>query len=179
MVRDPLAAKDLTPIEERLTGHLIRTSPVGRVAEAGVWGISAFENDDAFDWLLNELASANDRSLRRPMEEVVAASASDLNSERRALVCAEVVAASLGRPGRTLPPEVMDWVDSRPAPFPVETVATAHRVVVEVARNSATKELWRRSKRVEEWSAAMAALARRLNAPPPSPASPGKRLPTA
>lgn len=132
----------------------------------GAWGFRCFENDDALDWVSNDLAGAEDFS---PVIEALQTVAEmdeeeylEMPQAGAALAAAEVVAAGLGRPAPDLPPEVMEWIEAHPAEDVCSPVALALTVVGRVARNSEMQGNWLQPHGEEKWQAVLADLKRRL-----------------
>jgi Domain of unknown function (DUF4259) len=78
----------------------------------GTWGHSAFENDDALDWIA-ELEVAKDTSiLMAAFEAVLKADEDYIEIPEASIIisAAEVVAALLGQADPSLPQEVQAWV---------------------------------------------------------------------
>ncbi len=132
----------------------------------GAWGVFAFDNDDANEWLdglgpdLVAVESAFD-AVEVTDDYVEAPQAS------AALAACEVLARLSGRGGYSNPftGAVDQWVADHPQPVPppllARAVATLDRVV---ADDSELAELWAESPRAAEWAAAVADLRRRLAA---------------
>jgi hypothetical protein len=78
----------------------------------GAWGHSAFENDDALDWVA-ELEAAEDTSILMTVFEAVLEADEDYIEIPEAsitIAAAEVVTALLGQADPSLPQEVQAWV---------------------------------------------------------------------
>ena len=74
----------------------------------GAWGIGAFENDDAADWVA-ELETADNADVLRRALSLEVGGYVELPAGAIAVAAAEVVASGLGRPGSGLPSEVVAW----------------------------------------------------------------------
>jgi uncharacterized protein DUF4259 len=132
----------------------------------GGWGYGCFENDDALDWVSNDLEGSDDYSVVFDALQHVA----DLDEEEylempeagAALAAAEVLVAALGSPSSNLPPDVADWVQSHPLDDPKEFVPIALKAVERVGRNSEFQGNWSAPDGEAEWQAVLADLKRRL-----------------
>ena len=118
----------------------------------GAWGVGAFENDDASDWIY-QLEEAGDFGLVR--DTLVAAADPDGYLEAptcsMALAAAEVVAALAGRAAPDLPEEVRAWVRAHRAAVPGDLSALSVRALDQVAADSELKELWAESEEHGVW----------------------------
>lgn len=134
-------------------------------AFAGAWGVGAFDNDAASDWVA-ELEESRDASALAtalggvdPAARLVDASACSV-----ALAAAEVVAAGQGRPGKALPPEAAAWL-KRLHPRVDAALAQRARTAVTFCRDNARSELrqlWSESRDFKAWLADTTALLGRL-----------------
>jgi len=128
----------------------------------GAWGSGNFENDDAQAWLgqltsltMEDLspilsrAADNDGYLEAPESSV-------------AVAAAEVVAALKGASSEAVPREITEWVSKVKAESGAELSAVAMRAVQRVRTNSELKDLWLEAEGLNEWSAALRDLERRL-----------------
>jgi len=118
----------------------------------GAWGVGAFENDDASDWVY-QLEEAGDFGLLR--ETLAAATDPDGYLEApacsEALAAAEVVAALAGRAAPDLPEEVRTWVRAHRAGVPADLAGLSVRALDQVAADSELKELWAESDEHGVW----------------------------
>ena len=128
----------------------------------GAWGVMAFENDNALDWV-GELEDAESTSVLRDALNAVASADDIIEDCEEALAAAEVVAALLGRPLEELPEEVIAFVEehAKAKPEP-ELVMLARTTVERIAEASDLKERWEESDSVKDWYKAMNGLLARL-----------------
>lgn len=124
----------------------------------GAWGAGNWENDNALDWVA-DLREIGD------VEAALRGSARDTGSCCRALAAAEVVAASLGRPGRGLPDEVVSWLEHNNGRILEEFVATATALVGAIDASSELQALFDEGGRNDEWHGILRDLTRRLSLP--------------
>lgn len=126
------------------------------------WGSGNFDNDDAQDWL-GELSSLTVKDLRALLER-----AADNDGYLEApessvtVAVAEVVATLKGAPPEVLPREIKDWVAKADAASLAELPELGMRAVQRVRTNSELKDLWLEAEGLNEWSAALRDLEKRL-----------------
>lgn len=128
----------------------------------GASGYSAFENDDAMDWLA-ELEDAEDTSvLVNAFDEIsdVSEDYIEIPEASIAIAAAEVVAALLGRTAISLPEEVMEWVEGR-GEMPSAVVNQARSAVNRILVDSELQGVWEDSGS-SDWKACVEDLLRRL-----------------
>jgi hypothetical protein len=126
------------------------------------WGSGNFDNDDAQAWLgqvaalsvddlklLFSRVADNDGYLEAPESGV-------------AIAAAEVVAALKGTPPEAVPREISDWVNKKNAGSLPDLTGLALRAVQRVRTNSELKDLWLEAEGLNEWSAALRDLEKRL-----------------
>ncbi|MEP6688094.1 MAG: DUF4259 domain-containing protein [Gemmatimonadales bacterium] len=118
----------------------------------GAWGVGAFENDDASDWVY-QLEEAGDFALVRDTLAAAAEPDGYLESPTcsMALAAAEVVAALGGRAAPDLPEEVRTWVRAHRGAVPDDLTGLSVRALDQVAADSELKELWAESDEHEIW----------------------------
>ena len=126
------------------------------------WGSGNFENDDAQDWL-NQLSSLGGDDLR-PLLSRAADNDDYLEAPESsvAVVAAEVVAALNRVPAEAAPRQILDWVNQTKGESSSELTALALRAVQRVRTNSELKDLWLEAEGLNEWSAALRDLEKRL-----------------
>ena len=130
----------------------------------GSWGARSFDNDDATDFVA-ELRSNGSGALQDAINEVADLAPEDYleaPSASRAVAAAEVVAAMLGSAAPDLPPEVVEWLSTTPAPDP-SLRASATAALKQVVANSELAELWAESGD-DSWREQQANLQQRLSA---------------
>ncbi len=128
----------------------------------GAWGHSAFENDDALDWVA-ELEAAEDTSILMAVFEAVLEADEDYIEIPEATItiaAAEVVAALLGQAHPTLPREVQAWVAGQEN-VDVRVVEQARSAVNRVLEDSELKDVWEDAGS-DDWKMGVEALLRRL-----------------
>lgn len=130
----------------------------------GAWGVNAFENDTALDWVY-DLEDATDISILAVSLEPQLSEPDYLDSGDACvmLAAAETIAALAGKPARDLPDEVVFWVDAmeaRPdAGLLDEALAAIGRVL---GGHSELAELWADSDSHDHWVASVEHLRTRL-----------------
>jgi hypothetical protein len=115
----------------------------------GAWGLGAFDNDDAADWVHELDVAADEAVLERAFACVSTIGEPGSPDCCRALAAAEVVAALRGRPGSSLPEAAAAWVVGRDASAPL--VDAARRAVDTVAARSELRELWAETEDLAAW----------------------------
>ena len=134
----------------------------------GTWGVNAFENDTALDWVW-ELEESEDLSVVVAALEGPLADDADEYLEapvcEMALAAAEIVAALKGHPPEKLPLEADDWVKRNRGRLKVdqELIETAHDAIARVVADSELRELWDESEELAAWEKALESLQKRLN----------------
>jgi hypothetical protein len=133
------------------------------------WGTGSFENEDAQKFL-SELKSLRLDDLRPLLER--AADQEDYLETREssvAVAAAEVIAAlagpAEGQPEYSAPAQIANWVEQNKSASAVELSELRQlslRAVDRVRTNSELKDLWLEAEGLNEWSAALRDLERRL-----------------
>lgn len=129
----------------------------------GASGYSAFENDDALDWLA-ELEGAEDTSILEDAFDAVLENEEDyveIPEASISIAAAEVVAALLGRAAASLPEAAIEWVEKQ---------GEVHSNIVEKARNAVNRVLddselqgvWEDSDNYDNWESEVDNLLQRL-----------------
>jgi hypothetical protein len=125
------------------------------------WGTGSFENEEARSFLsqLNSLG-VDDLSpiLVRTAEQDYAATP----ESSVAIVVAEIVAAARGNPPQTVPSQIAEWIAKIEGSPSSEISELARRAVEKVRTNSELKDLWLEAEGLNEWSAALRDLEKRL-----------------
>jgi hypothetical protein len=129
----------------------------------GAWGVGAFDNDTALDWLdtLHELGSeallVAFQAIAEEDERI------EVPQARIAVAAAEAVAASRGHPGPEMPGELAEWVDAHRGDVDEGLVAMAADAVTRIQTRSDLRDLWMDDD-PREWEATITDLAERLKA---------------
>lgn len=125
------------------------------------WGTGSFDNEHAQQWI-RQLHSLRPDELQNIFSQ---AGASDYLQAREASVviaAAEVLAAANRRPGDAVPREVATWVGPDPEPPTMELLDLSIQAVGRVRQNSELRDLWLQAEGLNEWSAGLRGLERRL-----------------
>jgi len=128
------------------------------------WATGSFENDNAQAWL-PQLMSLSIGDLQ-PLLSRAADSADYLEAPEAsvAIAAAEAIAALKGKPSPATPKEIADWAHkakSENGTTP-DLTGLAIRAVQRVRTNSELKDLWLEADGLNEWSASLRDLERRL-----------------
>lgn len=134
----------------------------------GAWGIGAFENDEAGDWVW-ELEDDTDASiLVTALREVADADADAYLGAPEcsiAIAAADIVASARGARSPALPTEAIVWLDARGHLVDEDLVGLATVAVARVATASELRALWDEETdeaNPESWHQQVAALLARL-----------------
>jgi hypothetical protein len=128
----------------------------------GAWGVQAFQNDDALDWL-EELEAGGAEVVRQGLTAVTNGYI-DAPDGTIAVAAAEVTAAAQGNPHGDLPEEVATWVTAHGYEFTAEDAQLALEAVERVAgEESELAELWDEADE-PEWKESLENLTERLRA---------------
>jgi hypothetical protein len=129
----------------------------------GVWGTSAFDNDEAVDWLYR-LDAEGDELLLKTLEQITGC-----HQHLEASVCfegvaaAEIVAALKNRDASNLPDVARQWVCRQDKPPEDNLVQLAQKAVSRIKMDSELKDLWSESGGIMEWIGALEILEKRLD----------------
>jgi len=127
------------------------------------WGVGSFENEDAQD-VLGRLNSLVIEDLRQML--VRAADHADyleVPESSIAIAAAEVVATAKGNPPQVVPRQIAEWLSKIEGAPSTEMSDLARRAVESVRTNSELKDLWLEAEGLNEWSAALRDLEKRLS----------------
>ncbi len=120
----------------------------------GTWGVGAFENDDALDWVaeLEETLGFNliERSLDQ-VNELLKDDYLEAGLAQNALAAAEVLAAMAGRGRADLPEAVRAWLEANTDQPTPKLVRVAARAVKRIGANSELAELWAATEHAAAW----------------------------
>jgi len=125
------------------------------------WGTGSFENEEAQNFLakLNSLG-IDDLSpilARAADHDYVDAPASSVT-----IVVAEIVAAARGNPAEAVPSQIAQWIAQIEGSPSSQMSDLARRAVEKVRTNSELKDLWLEAEGLNEWSAVLRDLEKRL-----------------
>jgi hypothetical protein len=128
------------------------------------WGTGSFENEDAQAWL-PQLSSLSVENLR-PLLSRAADNEEYLEAPEAgvAVAAAEAIAALKGEPAALTPKQISDWaLETKSEPVSITALThLAHRAVQRVRTNSELKDLWLEADGLNEWSANLRDLEKRL-----------------
>jgi flagellar biosynthesis/type III secretory pathway protein FliH len=130
------------------------------------WGVRAFENDNALDWIW-ELEDEDDTFILSDAFAAVVEAESeeevDAQSAEEAIAAAEVVAAMLERPLPGLPAEVDAYIKKLRRKKPAsELVDLAMEAVERILEGSELRNRWAATEHADKWAVAMSDLQYRL-----------------
>jgi Domain of unknown function (DUF4259) len=128
----------------------------------GTWGATAFENDEALDWLAEATEGPAMKAIRAALVAIVDAPAkasAEADECAAALAAAECIAAARGHAVRSFPDTARPMLAAVRRATVAADVKRAKASLARVTARSELRDLWRSSK---EWKAACADLAARL-----------------
>jgi hypothetical protein len=125
------------------------------------WGSGSFDNEDAHAWL-GQLAQLTTDDLKRLLSRVDDSAYLEAPESSVIVAAAEAVAALQGAPAEALPRAIVEWTSrTKAAPSP-DLAALALRAVQRVRTDSELKDLWLEADGLNEWSANLRDLEKRL-----------------
>jgi Domain of unknown function (DUF4259) len=125
------------------------------------WGSGSFENDDAHDWL-DRLARLTLDDLKQLLSRADDNAYLEAPESSIMVAAAEAVAALQGRPAQGTPRAIVEWT-SKTETVPLQDLAAlAIRAVQRVRTDSELKDLWLEADGLNEWSAGLRDLEKRL-----------------
>lgn len=132
-------------------------------ALAGAWGDKSFDNDDARDWVDNELKEDGQRAVRNAIGFVVGKSGY-LEAPQccYAVAACEVLAAARGRPAPDLPKEVAALAKTLPTKTVDAVRKDAVKALDKIIAKSELRDLVEESGGFAKWKALMDELKSRL-----------------
>ena len=133
-------------------------------AVAGTWGPGSFDSDQALDTASDWAEGGSTRAIAMALEGACAADYLEAPAAEEAVVAAEVVAASLGRPHPRMPANLAAWIRRQPGDE-LSTLADAASAALDCVRNPETSELhqlWAEQE-ATDWLRQMGDLAERLH----------------
>jgi Domain of unknown function (DUF4259) len=130
---------------------------------AGAWGHRSFENDDALDWVTDDLKSAPQRAINDAIATIIR-SKGYLEAPQCSIAIAacEVIAAVQGRPSSDLPEDVAAAVKTLGSKQSETLRRDARDALDKILAKSELRDLWEESKHFEEWKKSVAELKSRL-----------------
>lgn len=132
-------------------------------AFAGAWGYKSFENDDALDWVANDLKSTLQGAVQNAIGAIVRNKGYLEAPECSAAIAAcEVVAAAQGRASSDLPEDVAAIAKTLKSKQNDAVRRDARAALEAILAKSELRSLWEESKQFEEWKKSVDDLKSRL-----------------
>jgi hypothetical protein len=132
-------------------------------AFAGAWGYKSFENDDALDWVSNDLKSSQQGAIQRAIGAIVRNNGYLEAPECSAAIAAcEVVAAAQGRASPDLPDEVAAIAKTLTSKNTDGVRRDARAALEAILVKSELRSLWEESKHFKDWEKSVIDLKSRL-----------------
>lgn len=130
---------------------------------AGAWGSGSFDNDDALDWVQSCTESKNTAPVAAALQLALKSGPLDASDGAAAIAAAELVAAAKGKPGKSLPKEVSDWLARQPKHEIAQLASIARKALARVKDPAASelRQLWMESDD-KQWMSAIGQLDARL-----------------
>lgn len=130
----------------------------------GAWSHEPFGNDDAGDWVYDLERSKDLSAIGSALSAVTDEADEYLEVPQcsAALAAAEVVAAMLGKPVKSLPEEVTVWMKGKPRPDDA-LISKAKKAISAILQSSELQELWAESEHYPKWQAITKDLLTRLS----------------
>jgi hypothetical protein len=133
----------------------------------GAWSAEPFGNSEALDWL-TDLIDEHDMYFIHNTLEIIAELSPSEKPEAWDCICAvaaaEMVAAALGKPGKSLPNEAREWLDAYAFEADDEAKELANKAVARVEAESELRDAWEESGESADWYRSLADLKARLAA---------------
>lgn len=133
----------------------------------GAWGVGAFENDQALDWVWELEKTTGSAGLIKALDSVnklPAGEYMDGDYGREATAAAELVAALKGKPLKYLPENARKWLEMNPDANNPDLTPQCLSAIDRTLTEGELVELWADSKYDKEWREYMADLKARLEA---------------
>ncbi len=131
----------------------------------GAWGIGAFENDDALDWV-GDLAADEGWAPVEDVLQYIGPGEPPVRACTRALAAAELVAAGRGHPLANLPESIVQWLGMVAAAPPEQLVPRFIAAIETIRTASELRALFKEAGDIRSWSAELRRLATRLSKKP-------------
>src|SRR2546427_1403137 len=128
----------------KVIASLLASLVLASTAHAGAWGEGSFENDDALDWMAECTRSNSAAPIQAALDAALHGKAMEAPAGSVAVAAAEVVAAALGKPGPTLPPELRGWSQRQPSEQIASLAPLALKALARVRdpKVSELRQLW-------------------------------------
>ena len=136
-------------------------------ASAGTWGPGVFDSDQALDTSSDWAESGSIEDIRKALEGAKSEGYLEAPEAEDALVAAEVVAASWGKPNENLPADLAEWISGQSSTELQALTEDALAAIQSVRRTegSELQELWSEGG-AAEWISQLDDLVSRLRAGP-------------
>jgi hypothetical protein len=125
------------------------------------WGAGSFENEDAQKFLA-QLNTLSVDDLSHILAEAAEQDYVEAPESGVVIAAAEIVASAKGEPPQTLPTQIAEWIGKIEGAPSAKMVELARSAVNKVRLSSELKDLWLEAEGLNEWSAALRDLEKRL-----------------
>ena len=126
------------------------------------WGSGSFDNEEAQNFL-SRLKSVGADDLKQMLVDASDRDYLGAPESSVAIAVAEIVATARGNPPQAVPSQIAEWVSKIEGAPSSEMSELARRAVYKVRTNSELKDLWLEAEGLNEWSAALRDLEKRLS----------------
>lgn len=126
------------------------------------WGSGTFDNEDAQEWL-KELAQLTAEDLTTLLSRADRSDYLEARESSVIVAAAEAIAALQGAPAEAAPRAIVEWANKSKAQPQPDVSALAIRAVQRVRTDSELKDLWLEADGLNEWSASLRDLEKRLD----------------
>ncbi|MGH8016845.1 MAG: DUF4259 domain-containing protein [Opitutaceae bacterium] len=124
----------------------------------GAWGLDSFENDDALDWVQNELEPLGEEAIDSAISAVLVEGYLDAPECSSAVAACEVLAVWQGRPSNGIPADIRALAEGFSGRPSKELREKARRALVSIVEDSELQGLIAEGDgpEYEQWKKAMA-----------------------
>jgi Domain of unknown function (DUF4259) len=126
------------------------------------WGTGSFENEDAQNFL-GRLGSVGIDDLRPMLAHAADQEYVEAPESGVVIAVAEIVAAARGNPPHAVPSQIAEWIGKIDGAPSAEMSELARLAVYKVRTSSELKDLWLEAEGLNEWSAGLRDLEKRLS----------------
>lgn len=130
----------------------------------GAFGLGAFDNDDALDYVDELVGSKGSGMVISAIDEALAADYLEMPEASSALVACEILAAKNQRASAGLPADVLEWVDRSDFLLTESLLKRAQSAVSRIQTDSELADEWGESDVADEWVSFLSDLRERLDA---------------
>lgn len=118
---------------------------LSNACSAGAWGPGSFDNDDALDWVQSCTESKTPAPIAAALQAAIKPGALDALEGAAAVAAAELVAVAKGKPGKSVPRELSDWLKRQSKHEIAKFAPIARKALARVKdpNTSELRQLWK------------------------------------